>query len=462
MRRRASSRAAAAALSGTLIAFGGVRSARGDEKTPAAAAPSQPAGPRPPEEISGIERPARESGEPARALANALLWVPRSVADLVFLTTGTAAGLVENEQVVPRAHDFFFSQQAGGEVGIFPTAFIETSTPLFNVGARFVAYVGPLATTMRAGYGGPDSNLVESRLRFTTSTIFPAVFSLEGYHDRRSGLSYLGLGQTPQSDPRNVFLGEPRAGIYRERRERIIAGLGIRPFSDVEVLASSSITQRFTDDAPESAPDELDQVLAPPSVPGFGRTQRIAYQELAVRYDSRSSREAVVTGNFFELYSGWASGLGATHASFFRAGGRIAGFFPVFRSSSVLSPRIVIDALEEVGAEPVPFTELVGQPTFRGFDNRRDHASLVASLDYRWPIVRYLAARLFFDAARVDPSLSELHFKGFRYAGGFGFELHSRNAELGRVALALSSDGFSFLFSFGGPGAGFGDRQHRD
>src|SRR5205085_214238 len=111
------------------------------------------------------------------------------------------------------------------------------------------------ATTLRAGYGGPDANLVESRLRVTTSYLVPAVFSLEGYHDRRTGLSYLGLGQNPESDERNLFLGEPRAGTYRERRERIVAGFGFRPFADLEVLTSASITQRFTDDPPNAAPD---------------------------------------------------------------------------------------------------------------------------------------------------------------------------------------------------------------
>src|SRR6266511_3567314 len=86
-----------------------------------------------PAEMSGIERPARTGSEPARTVANAMLWPLRLVVDLIFLATGTAGGLLENEQIVPRARDFFFTR--GGEFGIFPTVFVETGTTP-NVGVR--------------------------------------------------------------------------------------------------------------------------------------------------------------------------------------------------------------------------------------------------------------------------------------------------------------------------------------
>src|SRR6185295_10148554 len=71
-----------------------------------------------PAEVTGVEEPAHQGTEPARTLANAMLWPFRLVVDLVFLATGAAGALLENEQVVPRARDFFFTR--GGELGIFP------------------------------------------------------------------------------------------------------------------------------------------------------------------------------------------------------------------------------------------------------------------------------------------------------------------------------------------------------
>jgi hypothetical protein len=409
-------------------------------------------------EQTGIEKPASYGSEPARAVANAILWPVRLMVDLVFLTTGTAGALLQNEQIVPRVTDFFFT--SGGEIGLFPTLFLETGTSA-NVGARMIASVEPYAATLRAGYGGEDENVVEGRMRLSLSLGVPAVMSLEGLHDRRSGLGYLGLGQTPEVDPRNQFRNGPAAGSFRERRERVVAGFGLRPFADLELLLSSSLTQRYVDDTVDAdlAPT-IDQAFMPSSIPGAYRTARILYSELAVRADTRVSRNGVATGFLLEGYGGIARGASGDPSRFARTGFQMAAFLPFIRRSTVLSPKIVVDALVPAVGE-IPFTEFTGQPTFRGFDNRRDFVSAVASLDYRWYLGRFLDARLFTDVARVMPSLSEARFDHLRWAAGFGFDLHTSTSELGRIAVAGSQEGLHLLFTLGVP-AGFGDRQHRD
>jgi hypothetical protein len=411
-----------------------------------------------PVELSGVERPARSGSEPARGVANAMLWPLRLVVDLIFLATGTAGGLLENEQIVPRARDFFFTR--GGEFGVFPTIFVETGTNP-NIGARMIASIEPYAATVRAGYGGPDENVVEARMRLSSSVGVPSVFSLEGLHDRRTGLGYLGLGQTPDTDPRNQFINGPAAGIYRERRERIIAGFGVRVFPDLEVLLSSSLTQRYVDDPadPDVVP-KLSQTFAPASIPGAFRTVRTSYSELALRYDSRSSRSGVDTGVSLQGYGGFAEDWGGG-SRFKRTGVEAAAFVPFVRESTIVSPKITVDGLIPSEPSPVPFSEMPGQPTFRGFADRRDFVSAVASLDYRWHVMRFVAARLFLDVARVAPSLRELTLEDLRWAAGFGFDLHTSTSELGRIAVAGSGEGFHFLFTLGVP-ARFGDRQHRD
>ena len=87
--------------------------------------------------------------------------------------------------------------------------------------------------------------------------------------------------------------------------------------------------------------------------------------------------------------------------------------------------------------------------------------SAVGSVDYRWYLSRFLAARLFVDVARVAPSLLDMNLEDLRWAAGFGFDLHTSSSEIGRIAVAGSTEGFHFLLTFGVP-AGFGDRQHRD
>jgi hypothetical protein len=188
---------------------------------------------------------------------------------------------------------------------------------------------------------------------------------------------------------------------------------------------------------------------------------RIAYTELALRVDSRVNRSGVHTGVLAEANQGLGHGILDDPARFGRAGFRLAAFLPFIRRTTILSPKIVVDGIAPIEPGMVPFQELAGQPTFRGFDSRRDYVSAVASLDYRWYLSRFVAARLFVDFARVAPSFWDLNLEHMRWAGGFGFDLHTSTSEVGRVAVAGGQEGFHFLFAFGVP-AGFGDRQHRD
>jgi hypothetical protein len=426
---------------------------------PAKVAGAAPApGPVKPDDLSGVERPEREAGAASTYFWNTALWVPRSMIDLIFLTTGTAGGLLENEQIVPRTRDFFFS--SSGNFGVFPTMFMETGMTA-NVGARMIARADHMGTTLRGGYGGPDENVVEGRSQLFTAVPLPLVLMVTGFHDRRTGRGFLGVGQTPESDDRNQFLLQPGVGVYRERRERAILGVGVRPVADVELFVSSSFTQRRVDDAPDSGPVALSNVFAPVSIPGAFETTRIVYSEAALRFDSRANRAGEASGALFEGYGGWARAVSGDDIEYSRGGVRAGLFLPFFRPTTIVSPMITLDTMSAPEHAVVPFTELVGQPTFRGFDNRRDYVSLVGSLDYRWYVSRFVAGRLFADAAHVYPSFKEFRLDHVRWASGFGIDLHSSTTQLGRVALTLSPDGFFFVFALGVP-AGFGDRQHRD
>ncbi len=409
---------------------------------------------------TGIVRPEQEPGDSARDFANALLFVPRLGANLLLTATGTAAGLIEQEQVVPRVDDMLHPPE--GEIRAFPTAFVETGSS-FNVGARLIGRVGNLATTVRVGYGGPRDLVAESRVRFSAPDPIPTTLSLETLQDARSSLGYAGIGQQPESDPRNAFV-PGAAGLtasYGELRERFIASLGFRPLGDVETFFSSSLTQRHL--LPPNAPTSLSfgQVFAPGSVAASSGTTRVAYSEIALRLDTRRSRGVPSPGVLVEVYGGREDNAGGDHgARFNRAGGRAAVFVPVIERANILSPKLVIDGLSPLGHMQVPFFELPDEPDFRGFNTRRDFVSAVASLDYRWTVMRYLAARLFLDASAVGPRLSKISVDHPRVAGGFGFDIFSNSAQLGTMGVAVSDEGFIVILNFGVAGT-FGDRQHR-
>lgn len=413
--------------------------------------------PAPPPDVTGVEREESLPGDPARKALNLLLFVPRTATELLFITTGTAAGLIEEEQVVPRIDDMLHPDE--GEVHIFPTAFMETGSHL-NLGARVIGRARNVATTVRAGYGGAHDVVAESRLRLGFRAPLPFALSLEALHDERSSLGFLGLGQEPESDPRNRFLptAPSTSATYRERRARFIASSGVRPAKDTELFVSASWSRRHLFDPPDAGAT-FGQVFEPGSVPGANAALETVYTELALRVDTRESRAGPSPGFLVEAYSGLGDGKSDASYRFVRAGGRVAGFFEVLHPGNVISPKLVLDGLEETRG-PVPFVELPRQPDFRGFDNRRDYVSAVASLDYRWAIARYFAARTFGDLATVAPTLRELSLDALRYDVGFGFDVYSKSAPLGSIAVSGSPDGARFILYFGVASV-FGDRQHR-
>lgn len=419
-------------------------------------ASAEPPKPEPPE-VTGVEREESEPADGARRLANVPLFVPRVVTELFFVTTGAAAGLIEEEQVVPRIDDMLNPDE--GEVHVFPTAFMETGTGV-NVGARVIGRADGVATTVRAGYGGNHDVVAESRLRLAFREPLPFALSLEALHDERSSIGYKGLGQEPETDPRNRFAASApaRSASYRELRERFVASTGVRPARDTEFFVSAGFTSRHVLDPPEAA-DTLDEVFVPGSVPGAGEHIRTLYTELALRVDTRETRAGPAPGFLFESYAGRGDGVSASRHLFVRAGGRVAGFLQVLRPGNVLSPKLVLDGLRSVDG-PIPFVELTRQPDYRGIDDRRDYVSLVGSLDYRWAVARYLAARAFTDVATVAPELGSIDLGALRYAAGFGFDIYSKSAPLGSLAISGSPDGARFFLSFG-VASSFGDRQHR-
>jgi hypothetical protein len=413
--------------------------------------------------MSGVERPATEPSDLARAIAGVLLYLPRTTVDLLFLASGTAAGLVHDQQVVPRIADMVSPEE--GEIGVFPTLFAETGRGRFSVGARMIANLGSIATGLRAGYGGPDEHVIETRLRFSRSDPLPATFSLEAFYDRRTDLEYLGVGQVPEDDARNRFA--PGAitseALYREQRARAIGSFGVRPAPDLELFLSTSFSRRRVDDPEGAGAAALSRVFAPGSVPGAFTETPFAYTEVALRADTREARARPSPGALVEMYGGISTGgagLAEDTIWLARAGGRVAAFVPIVRRSNILSPQLVVDGVAPL-AGVLPFTELARQPDFRGHDTRRDRLSVVGSIDYRWAVLRYVAARIFLDTATVAPHLAALSLEHLRFAAGFGADVASASTEIGRVALSFSPEGARLLLSLGVPSP-FGDRQHRE
>lgn len=409
--------------------------------------------------LAGKDRSAADPTQRTLSVLDAALYPARALVDLTIATTSNAQTLIEDQQVVPRTKNLLFSRK--GEIGVFPTAFFETGLNP-NVGARMVVSVDRYASTLRAGYGGENRNLVESRMRWVFEGQSPFVLTAEGFHERTAG-GFVGFGPQPERDPRNAFRRDQplRAAGYVEARQRIIVSVGRRLANNVEAILSTSVQIRKIEDTGDAGASTFSRVFNRRYVPGALTPTSRAYSELTLRVDTRENRGTPVPGQLLEGYIGASEGIRHTPNDHGTIGLRAASYLSIVRPTNILSPRIVIDAVVPIGDAPIGFREARGGSEFRGFDGRVDNIAVVGSLDYRWAIARYVAARVFIDTTTVTPTLQELDLRTLRYAYGGGIDLHTSTTEVGRIAISFSEGATRFLFSYGLPPVGFGDRQHR-
>lgn len=91
--------------------------------------------------------------------------------------------------------------------------------------------------------------------------------------------------------------------------------------------------------------------------------------------------------------------------------------------------------------------------TVRGFRNRRfqDRHRLVLNGEYRWQPSRYLNMALFYDAGQVQPDVDRLRWRAFQTAYGIGARFHSPMANVLRLEVARSREGWVLVAGMSQP-----------
>ena len=91
-----------------------------------------------------------------------------------------------------------------------------------------------------------------------------------------------------------------------------------------------------------------------------------------------------------------------------------------------------------------------GSDSLRGYRMFRfsDRNAVVYNAEYRWEIFSGLDGGLFFDAGKVMPRRSMLGFSDLETSAGFGLRFNARNANLLRLDVGFSQEGFQIWFTF--------------
>jgi hypothetical protein len=183
-------------------------------------------------------------------------------------------------------------------------------------------------------------------------------------------------------------------------------------------------------------------------VPGFTAGTQFARETVAVHIDSR--RQETSPGLIVDGAVAYTHGLGRDGSSYLRLHGRVGTQLEVWRRRSLYVGVAVDDELA-FGSTPIPFTELVtlgGPNDLRGFARGRfrDASSMLATVEWRWPVWMWMDGVLFFDyGGAFGPGFRDFSVSALRPDVGIGFIVHTSNKYVMRIQAAW---GFGDLGGF--------------
>ncbi len=377
-----------------------------------------------------------------------LLMVPRlvlAVPRVLMRGVGAAAKPVmewwERNQVQQRINDALTSED--GLIGVRPVIHFELS---FRASFGLSYFTNRLPHGRRlvvsTAVGGLDIVLQDLRLKLPFAQGKASLDIALSYH-RRSDHLFTGIGTA-------TALGFGRYGVDRgdlvvtvslqPRRPLHIelgAELGVRRYNEGRAYAGvPSVAEVYCERTADGRclSGRVDEHL----MPGFTAGTEFVRVHAALSVDSRKDE---TQSGVVAAAAAWYTQDLTDDASYLRLRAHLGGSIEIWRRRSIYIGVTAVDQLS-FGNSPVPFTELVrlgGPDDLRGFlrDRFRDSASLIGTLEYRWPILRWMDAAVFTDYGGVFKSnFQDFTFDNMRVDLGLGVSVHSRKKYVVRIQAA--------------------------
>lgn len=375
-------------------------------------------------DYEGREKPGATPGE-------VLEWVPRVILFPIYLTTeylirwplGAAIAGAERSNLPQVLYNFFFFGP-DHKAGFAPLAFVDFG---------FNPSVGLYAFWDNAGFKGNNLRFHGSAWTggwlagvFTDQVVFgkhgeSMTLGFSGI--RRPDLVFYGVGPDSRESAQSRYGQDLLQGslgvdipLWRASRFQITSGVRSVALyhghyggdSSVEVSAQNGLF---------------------PLPPGFDRGYTAQFNRALAAYDNRPARPAPQTGVRVEAQAEQGSDVRRNPASgWIRYGGTLAGYWDIDGHNRVLSLSGTARFADRLGAEPIPFTELVslgGVELMRGFYPGRlvGESATVGTLHYRWPIWVWLDGSLQASVGNVfDQHLDGWKASKLRFSSAIGIE----------------------------------------
>ncbi len=402
-------------------------------------------------EIRGVEQEATARGDNARRALHKALWPPRFAVDVLLRTAAVSAVFLDETRIIKKFSEVFYLGNTG--IGWFPVIdFVSGFEPA--LGASLFYRKTYFKSRFKGAFANPDI----WRFRVNTSHTFFAYnkywqFNASASAEKSDNLRFYGVGSNPLDDSRNDFLQgtEKEFGRFQQIRSLVELGIGIRPSANWELFLNSSFLHREIND-PTSGDDLFGTVFDISKIAGFDASNRKWYNELVVRLDTRPNLRRVLPGVRKEAYLGYSLGLDDDPGRIIRTGFDVSAFLPVYAKTRFLIPRVVLDATIPTN-DSLDFVDYARQPAFRGKSRsdllRNDRHSMLASLEYNWPLTHHINAALFFEELFVARELVDLFSERGPWVAGFQFDMHNPYSELARIYAGYGSEGIIFKLKIG-------------
>jgi outer membrane protein assembly factor BamA len=257
-------------------------------------------------------------------------------------------------------------------------------------------------------------------------------------------VGYYGLGMNTSKDDRANF----------RFQETYLDGHALyRPVWWIPIRGSVGYEHWNTLQAEGDEPS-IETKYTPATAPGLGADPSYIHSAVSAGIDWRRSplyaRRGGLYGLTFHDYQNTGGGL----YSFQRLDGEVIQHLPILRDTWVLAGRARVQTTLNDN-DLIPYfllPSLGGGNTLRGYstDRFRDRNSLLVNAEFRWLPSPGLDMALFYDAGKVASRRSDLDFSSMKSDVGIGVRFHTPLATVLRVDVAVSNEGWHFVFG-GGP-----------
>jgi outer membrane protein assembly factor BamA len=288
------------------------------------------------------------------------------------------------------------------------------------------------------------------RARISGIGLLPGfVANLSAHFRDLSDEKFFGIG------PKTLHGGETD---YRREHTRLDATIG-RELTDsfrADVIVGyerNHVVGGEDDDTPQTTDFFTDATL-----PGIGRRSMLGHVALALRLDTTNGPTQPTRGIDVAVRGSYYDDVDTDLYRFTAVSADVKAYLPLFYERALML-RVAGRSAEAQSGRAVPFyylSELGETGSIRGFDRGRfrDKSMALASLEYRFPILKRKALTLLFDgvifgdAGQVSSDFADIDGEDIMGSVGAGLRIWKKSGLRSRLDVAYSVDDWKVHFMF--------------